>query len=82
MPKSNLKLNLAGFRKLRTSATMDDLTFRMAERGAASYAGLVAKRSPGKNRARAVIVPGDAETAIEVQRDPSIMLRALAAARR
>lgn len=81
MAVTRFKLNLKGFRQLRTSPEMDALILKHAKAGARSHEGLEAKQSPGKNRARAVIIPGDAETALEVQKDPSIMIRALSASR-
>ena len=81
MAKS-LKLNLRGFRELRTSAPAEALTEKVARRAAAAAGpGFVAERSPGKNRARWVVVPDTAEAALETARNPSLLVRALNEAR-
>ncbi len=78
-----LKLNLKGFRELRTSPAMDRLILEKAETVArAAGPGFKAEASPGKNRARAVVVPDTAEAALDSGRNPHKLIAALNAARR
>jgi hypothetical protein len=79
---AKLKLNLKGFRELRTSPTMDAFILAKAEK-VARRAGpdFEAQLSPGKNRARAVVVPTTAEAAIDTARNPHKIIGAMDAAR-
>lgn len=81
----NLVLHIDGFHQLRTSREMDNLILKAAQMAAtaASSKGLTcrAESSPGRNRARAVVVPADAEDAVESARRPEVLLYALNAAR-
>ncbi len=79
---ARLKLNLKGFRQLRTLPVMDDLVFHKAEAVAKRAGdGFKAERSPGKNRARAVVVPDTAEAAVETAQNPNRLIGAMDAAR-
>lgn len=79
---TRIKLNLKGFRDLRTLPVMDDLVFEKAEAVARRMGdGFKAERSPGRNRARAVVVPDTAEAAIETAQHPQRLIAALDAAR-
>lgn len=77
-----VKLHNAAFRELRTSAKMDREILKRAER-VARRAGLEfkAELSPGRNRARAVVVPDTADAALETARDPHRLIAALDAGR-
>lgn len=81
----NLKLNIPGFHQLRTGPKMDALVLRAAKlaEARADQLGLDyrAELSPGRNRARAVLVPADAASALETARRPALLLHALDAAR-
>ena len=81
----NLVLNIDGFHELRTSAAMDKLVLDAAKLSAraATSRGIAchAEPSPGRNRARAVVVPDTAEDAVETARRPEVLLYALDAAR-
>jgi hypothetical protein len=82
MAQVRIKLNLRGFRELRTSPEMDAEILRRARRVAqAAGPGFVAEQSPGVNRARAVVVPDSAEAALETARNPSVLIGALSAGR-
>jgi hypothetical protein len=77
-----VKLNNKGFRELRTSAAMDRMILAKAEKVARRAGpGFTAEGSPGRNRARAVVVPDSAEAAIETARDPHQLIAAMDAAR-
>ncbi len=79
---ATFKLNIAGFRELRTSDTMDRLMLKQAEKVArAAGPDFKAELSPGKNRARAVVIPDSAAAALETARNPSKLISALNAAR-
>lgn len=79
---SKVKLNLKGFRALRTSPVMDALVLDAARKvAAAAGPGFTAEASPGKNRARATVTPTTAEAALQTGREPQILLGALGAAR-
>lgn len=78
-----LKLNRAGFRQLRTLPAMDRLVLEAAQKVAlAAGPEYAAEASPGRNRARAVVVPTTAEAAIETATDPAVLIGAMNAARR
>lgn len=80
-----LVLNIAGFHELRTLPVMHALVLRAAKlaEARADQLGLdyTAELSPGHNRARAVLVPADAASALETARQPALLLHALDAAR-
>lgn len=77
-----IKLNLAGFQRLRTSSEMDRAILARAQRVAtAAGDGFEAKQSPGANRARAVVVPATFEAALESAKNPSTLIGALNAGR-
>ena len=78
-----IKLNLPGFRELRTSKAADDLVFGLAEKVAAKAGpDFIAERSPSKNRARATVTPNTAEAARETATNPERLIGAMDAARR
>ncbi len=67
---SNTRLNLAGFRQLRTSDGAKRLVGDAADKIAAeasrqSGEAYVVKESPGRNRARAVVVPDSFGAAVD-----------------
>lgn len=76
-----VKLNLPGFRALRTSPGAQALVMDRARRWAAACGpGFVAEQSPGRNRARAVVYP-DTPAARARDRADLVMLRNINAAR-
>ncbi len=77
---SSIRLNLAGFRQLRTSDDMDRLVLGKAQKAADILGdGFEARLSPGKNRARAVVVPVTADAVRRVAEDPNLIISALKA---
>jgi hypothetical protein len=77
-----LKLNLKGFRELRTGPAATRLVREAAEKVAgAAGEGFEAQMSPGKSRARAVVVPTTPEAARQTAEEPARLIAALEAAR-
>jgi protein-disulfide isomerase-like protein with CxxC motif len=76
-----IRLNLSGFRRLRTSPAARAMVMARAERIArAAGPGFVTRESPGRNRARAVVFPDTPAAAARNRRD-LVLLRSISAGR-
>jgi hypothetical protein len=77
-----IRLNLKGFRELRTSPPAAALVEKAARKAQARLGDdWVAEESPGRNRARWTVTPNTAEAALESAREPARLIAALNAAR-
>jgi len=76
------KLNNAGFRAFRTQQAVQDLLLKKAQKVAdAAGPGYEARLAPGRNRARAVVVPTTGAAVYQTAAHPEHLLQALDAAR-